>query len=738
MAFGAALGRLPRVVRDGGTFVGFLGLAMVYFWRLFAIDPGDRRWIQRGDFTDQFYPWARFAADELGAGRLPLWNPYVLGGHPFQADPQTATLYPVSLLIAFVFGSGGLAFRELELEIPLHLALAAFGAFLFARRVYGNGAAGIVTGISYGFGGFLTSYPVQQLAILRSAAWIPWLLYCVERSIGPKRSPRAAVALAIIAALSIVAGHSQTSMFGLYLSAAYLVVRGRQSGRGWGAIARAGVVGLGGGVALAAVQIVPTIEFAGVSTRARLSFDDAAYGYELKALPGILLSSWRGERALYAGYVGYALALVQVWRRGPTTHFWLIVAVLALLLSVGGHTFAFNIVYWLLPGWATFRDQERLAVLWSLAIAMMAGGGLVAVRHLSTTEHRVISRFSRLAAVVAIVIVVEVVVAWSFRRDRIPNPVDSLLDSAVYLALIALAWAAAHWYARRRGAVVTVIVVCGIVSLDLFSTGIDANLSREDPNAIGARSPLFDVARQEREPYRVRSDDDRQFPPNWAAIWQTPTMTGDSPIQIRRIRELVASGAEWRLWQLFNVKYLASAVERNDAGLELVARDGESRLYRVRYSLPRAWAVTDARILPNGGRIEDVLDLQIHPGDVAIVEEEPSIPIRPGAARSDVAVTFERPGEMTVHIDGAANSLLVVADAWYPGWNAWIDGMPAPILRTNYAFRGVAVSAGRHVVEMRFEPRSLRLGAGISALASCLLIAVLFVPRRRASTSHVT
>jgi len=66
-----------------------------------------------------------------------------------------------------------------------------------------------------------------------------------------------------------------------------------------------------------------------------------------------------------------------------------------------------------------------------------------------------------------------------------------------------------------------------------------------------------------------------------------------------------------------------------------------------------------------------------------------------------------RPDRMEVEVDNKQAGILVVHEAYYPGWFAEVDGRPAPILRTNVLFRGVEVSEGRHLVVFRFAPFAL-------------------------------
>jgi uncharacterized membrane protein YfhO len=65
---------------------------------------------------------------------------------------------------------------------------------------------------------------------------------------------------------------------------------------------------------------------------------------------------------------------------------------------------------------------------------------------------------------------------------------------------------------------------------------------------------------------------------------------------------------------------------------------------------------------------------------------------------------------------------LILADTNYPGWAASVDGKPVAIQTAYGLFRAVPVPAGTHVVEFRFEPASLELGAIITLLSLLIWI----------------
>jgi uncharacterized membrane protein YfhO len=89
----------------------------------------------------------------------------------------------------------------------------------------------------------------------------------------------------------------------------------------------------------------------------------------------------------------------------------------------------------------------------------------------------------------------------------------------------------------------------------------------------------------------------------------------------------------------------------------------------------------------------------------------------------------------TVDVEATTNGgYLVLTDAYYPGWRAYVDGAETPLYRGDYLFRAVALPPGRHLVQFRYEPASFATGLTISRLAAALAalgVIVSFAPRSR-------
>ena len=106
-----------------------------------------------------------------------------------------------------------------------------------------------------------------------------------------------------------------------------------------------------------------------------------------------------------------------------------------------------------------------------------------------------------------------------------------------------------------------------------------------------------------------------------------------------------------------------------------------------------------------------------------------------GSSPGAVSVPDYTPGHIVLNVDASRTSLLAVAESYYPGWNATLDGRPIPILRANYLSQGVVVPAGKHVIEMKYEPASFRNGV-ILSVAGLFGLLGLFVWWRRGVRTH--
>jgi hypothetical protein len=709
---------------DRGDLLAVLALVaatVAFFWPM--IRPfGSRMYVVDGDFSRQFFPYRAFAAQEWRSERIPLWNPDMFAGHPFQADPQTGVFYPIAWLDAVLLGRHGLPFAALEGEIVVHTFLAALFTYLLARKLTGSRAGALVAGLAFGFGGFITSYPAQQLAVLETAIWLPLIVLLIELAVTPPiRWPWLAGASAAFG-VALLAGHTQTALFILYATEGYLLWRLVRQRVAWrpAALALAGFPLLA--VGLAAIQVLPAARFVEVSTRATMDFATAAHGYLPSALWEVFVPLWHGEKALSVGVAALSLAVVGAIaaRREPLAY-WIGVGLVAIPLSTGGATPLFWILYNIAPGWNLFKDQERVIYLFSFAAALLAARGVAALQRapLAPRLWRVSLVAVGLAALLALVFDV---LGPSLGETPLLQQ-NLALDAAVLTVLFVLIVGA--WRTRKASAGVGLAIV-GLVLIEAFAINFGNNLGPTSPDARPRLAATATFMKQIGEPFRFRGISEDVFPSNYGALLGTPTIGGDSPIVAQRINEMLNSDADWRLWQILNVKFFVSNGGPL-AGLTLVYHDGALNTYSMSDSLPRAWAVTADEVAHSPAEAKQmILAPGYHPGRIVVLEKEPSLGPIVAGPRPDVHLMALDAQRITIDATAAQNSMLVLANQYYPDWQAFRDGQSVPIFQANYVAMAFELPAGAHHFEIVYRPTTFYVGAAISIATLVLGLLIIF------------
>src|SRR5262249_25635900 len=96
----------------------------------------------------------------------------------------------------------------------------------------------------------------------------------------------------------------------------------------------------------------------------------------------------------------------------------------------------------------------------------------------------------------------------------------------------------------------------------------------------------------------------------------------------------------------------------------------------------------------------------------------------------------DEPDRQSLRVRAASDVFLVVADAWFPGWTARLDGRVVPIQRVDLLFRGVPVPAGTHQLTFAYAPEGWALACGVAltgwVIALAIAVAILLEWRRAA------
>lgn len=185
--------------------------------------------------------------------------------------------------------------------------------------------------------------------------------------------------------------------------------------------------------------------------------------------------------------------------------------------------------------------------------------------------------------------------------------------------------------------------------------------------------------------------------------------------------EVTLSHYDSPILDLANMKYVLTDREIRSPKFELVFDRG-TKIYRNRAVLPRAFIVPQAEVLVQEERLKARLQSpDFDPRKTVLLQEEP-IDAPPGGGWGEAGIVVYRAEEVTIRASvSSGGGWLVLSDAFYPGWQATVDGKPVMIYRADYAFRAVPLSEGIHLVHFIYYPLTYRVGRAIS-LGTLLLI----------------
>ncbi len=350
--------------------------------------------LARGDTFLYFFPYWNAAAAALRSGRVPLWNPAIFMGVPFLANSQVGFFYPLNWPLWWLLDTP----YAVNASIILHLLIASFGAYLVGRRLFAFiQSAALVAALSFALGGYLTAQ-VEHINQVQGLAWLPWFILAIgwPKLAGWQSWLQTTLAIGILFALQLLAGHTQTTFITAVALLLWILADGL--GRRFLPINHANnhsqgednfllrLVALAGGgllaLALTAVQVVPTLELIGNSSRqGGLPVNEVlSFSLPPQHLARSILPAY-GQQ-LFSEYIAFlpltilALALIGGWQWRTRSG-----VLPALTLTIGGLFLAFgayNPLYWLLarlPLFSAFRAPARWLVLYALGLSLLAGLG---------------------------------------------------------------------------------------------------------------------------------------------------------------------------------------------------------------------------------------------------------------------------------------------------------------------------------------------------------------------------
>jgi len=717
------------------------------------------------DIMTEHLPVFHAGFSRLRAGELPLWNPDQLAGMPFMAVPWTGLLYPGNLAY--------LATSDVALAIEVtqfaHIVFGGFCIFFLILALGMSRTAGVAAALTIMMSGWIATqinYPV----LVQGMMYLPATMLAVVRSLqGKKLAP---LALAVLVALQILNGSTEFLVYNLYAGGLYTLfeLASQASAGAIATAARRGSLLLGAivlGMALAAAQLLPSLELAAQSSRvggvglvAALFWGTVPPG---RFVLGALSSS---------GMVGIGiLPLLGVWLGAgipEQRRLWLYactLAIAAMLLTFGGEVFE---LYRQTPIGGLFRRPNKFLHLWAFAGALFSALSVTKMQHChddETTAANLLRHPSWIGALATGVLGS----LWLAMR---PSFDFFLISATLLLAFFA-------FVTSRRARTLLIVVLVVIHGLDLFTSSKNG-VTRPyvSPDSSDREAPLFDrlgaALRAGGQGGRIylsptffldpglmlKQGTLRGLPVTMDKQPLAPTRTqlflydGVRPTFPRDGNVALTPDSNWEMLDLMSTRFyvlkkggefaLHMAKLANTLGPDEVRRIEAGPRYVVFERGPRHWVrrahlAPTHRVVASGEEALEALSApDFDPQREIVIESthETALPEATGEAAStgfegSARIVIDEPERIEIEAEASAPTYLLLTDTYYPGWRAWVDDVETPILHANYISRAVPIAAGRSRVVFDYTPTNFNVGLVISALSGCLFVGLAFAALHR-------
>jgi len=738
---------------------------------LFAPALFGERAILIGDSPFHGIPMLHYLHEVLRGHYSLLWTDLVYGGHPVFAESQGGFLNPLNLLVAALFDP----LAGVDVYHFLCTFLCGLGVHLLCRELGCRAASALFGAVAMGAS---TMWLTLQgnLTISNVTMAVPWVMLAFERLL---RRPGLGGGLWLSAAMSylVLAGYPHVVQGVAVFMAVALLPRAigwARAGEGRARLAALlvpGTVAVALTLGLCAVQLLPMFELAGESYRAAgvdyVRFAPATF------LRGFLFTDRVPEEltpnfTLLGSMAASMLALCgALTARGARRLGVLLGTLFLCYLGFGAQAPGFEFIHrhGLVPGMRFFRLMTPYFYIGLVGVSVLAALGVEAWADTRAPARRRLALIAGSALAVlggALALHTAQVHWWHYASlalcalcgaAAIASGRESLLPPALLAVLVievCVLRAGAIYFAPGE-----LLARPAVIDRTCFAApGCAANTADLSINTIAVS---FAHSRSREAPLQLPRAV-ASFSPMTNMLWDVPAVGGALALQLTRsklatdlVREEMLQGSARapgaRLTDIMGVRYItlgsfapaAGAGLRSDESLaplsENPAARGRFQFYRRAVFVEDAGAALAAfrRAAPAG------------PLPLVIEGAPPSAPLpteieaAAGSGEAHIALRSRDAADMRLEVSTDAPGWLFVADSWYPGWRARVNGEERAVYPAQLMGKAVRLDAGQNHVRLRYVPASFRAGTYISlAAALAFVLVALRVRLRRGNVREAT
>ncbi len=716
-----------RFARNLRIPVLLLAITVAFCWKV--VLSGQYTLLNAPDIANQVMPWLQEQAVQWHSGHFPVWDTHLWAGGPLVGEVQPGTLNPLNwILFSMPLKHGFIQIPILHWYWISIQFLAVLFCYWLCRDLGRSQLASILGGCAFGLGGYVGTIGWPQK--MMSAVLLPLILMYFFRMLRNERPlSNAAISGALLGA-SFLAGHHEVPTFVVALMIGLWIYYFAVPRRPWPWKSLALPAAFFACFALiAAAQILPALELGRLSLRWVGAPDPIGWSQKVPysvfenfslyptAILGIVSPGFQINAAVFIGVVIVALGLLGAAVKSDERMVRVLAAIgiAGLFLSLGARSLFHGVLYSLIPNFDKARSPSCAEAIFHLGIIVLAAYGLDAMRASGT--HDTAGKFTtKFLFLMAAFLYGSLIVLMTVR----PAAGEEYLFLG-QTALVTLLLAGIFLIGKRSHHSAAVLVIL----LLLFELNTPSTRGYVPFPAAHAIQKLYEnqeiAGFLKNTPSRVRVEvDEKEIPSNFGDWFGIDQIDGYQASALKSIAEVQG---EWKYRALFATSFsIARNPARPDQTVAFQAQNG-LKVFANPGAFPRA-RVVHAAI--GAADEQAVIATVLNPATdlQRSVVLEGKAPQLESCDAGSVAIERYRPTSVMMRANLACKSMVILADAWFPGWKAFVDNKPAQIHAAYGVMRGVVVDAGQHQVVLVYRPASVYTGIALAliGIAFCLFL----------------
>ncbi|MFZ4590128.1 MAG: hypothetical protein ACOYN6_03960, partial [Ignavibacteria bacterium] len=358
------------------------------------------------DFIEQYYPGKFMSSVMLSKGIFPFWNPYVFSGMPFFADLQIAVLYPFNFALTLFVKNDKLSALAIQNSIIIHYLLTSVFTFYLAKHFKLSGLFSLLFALLFTYSSYMMVHMIH-MPLVEAATWFP-LFFLLWLKFVKTHKYYYPLLAGLVMAVCILAGYPQVPFFNFFFIGIYTLFISYESFKTkdiksivtlFVGLAITVLLTLG----LSAFQLLPTMEFIGLSNRASFDYNFAKqgsmhiYDYITLIIPKFF-GVWSGNEKIVdirywsthqEGPWMFSVANVFVStlvillfypslkyffkekKHLTLAYFSLFIIGFSFLFSLGGNFFFHKLMYDFVPFFSRFRNPAHVVYILMMAVLLI-------------------------------------------------------------------------------------------------------------------------------------------------------------------------------------------------------------------------------------------------------------------------------------------------------------------------------------------------------------------------------